>query len=118
MKRGLQFFVLLWLLPVVGVACADDETSMAEIEFLLQSVGQSECSFIRNGKEHSPVAAESHLRLKYKKGKRWIDSAEAFIERLASESSWSGNTYLIRCKGREPQPSRDWFYVRLNEYRM
>ena len=43
--------------------------------------------------------AAEHLELKYARGKRYADSAEAFIERLATGSSWSGEPYWMICDG-------------------
>lgn len=96
---------------------ANDTVNNTEIEYLLQSVGESGCIFIRNGKEHSAKDAESHLRLKYRRGRKYADTAEQFIERLASKSSWSGDIYHMRCGDTDQQPSGDWLLARLTEYR-
>jgi hypothetical protein len=98
-------------------AAADSDAAEQEIEFLLTSVGSSECVFERNGTRHSASEAESHLRLKYGKAHRHIDDAEQFIVKLASQSSWTGETYTIDCPGAVPQPSRDWLTARLQAYR-
>jgi len=88
-----------------------------EIEFLITAIGRSDCTFIRNGSRHDAAAAESHLRLKYRRGKRYAPTAELFIERLASSSSMSNKPYQIECPGHEPVPSGDWLTARLQEYR-
>jgi len=88
-----------------------------EIEFLITAIGQSDCTFIRNGSRHDAASAESHLRLKYRRGKRYAPTAELFIERLASASSMSRKPYQIECPGHEPVPSGDWLTARLREYR-
>lgn len=89
----------------------------AEIEYLLTTVGSSDCVFVRNGKRHDPQDAEDHLRMKYRRGKRYAPTAEAFIERLASKSSISKKLYYIDCPGAEPVPSGDWLGQRLAEFR-
>jgi len=99
-----------------GLLAKDGEKN-PEIEYLLQKVGESGCIFIRNGKEHSSEDAESHLRLKYRRGRKYADTAEQFIERLASKSSWSGDIYYIRCDDSDQQPSGDWLSDRLAEYK-
>jgi len=71
----------------------------ADIQYLLEYVSGSGCTFIRNGSENDPEAAADHLRLKYKRGKRYFNTAEQFIDRLASESSWTGKKYKINCAG-------------------
>ena len=122
--RGISFRCLRLLfgsLVVIATgivpATAAEQTAEREIEFLLTSVGKSECVFVRNGKRHSADEAESHLRLKYGKTSKHIDDANEFIEKLASQSSWTGKTYTIDCPGADPQPSRDWLMARLQTYR-
>ena len=84
----------------------------AEITALIAAVRESGCEFNRNGSLHSAEAAAEHLELKYSRGKRYADSAEAFIERLASKSSWSGKPYEMICDG-ETQPAGDWLTATL-----
>jgi hypothetical protein len=79
-------------------------------------VAESDCEFNRNGSRHSSETAAEHLELKYSRGKRYADSAEAFIERLASKSSWSGKPYQMICDG-ETQPASDWLTMRLEALR-
>jgi len=112
--RVLILVILLFLLPVS--ARADDEVP-AEIDYLLTSVGNSGCTFIRNGERHDSRSAEDHLRMKYRRGKRYATSSEAFIKRLASSSSLSRKLYYIECEGEEMIPSGDWLLERLDEYR-
>ena len=83
-----------------------------EITALIEAVRESGCEFNRNGSLHSAEAAAEHLELKYSRGKRYADSAEAFIERLASKSSWSGKPYEMICDG-ETQPAGDWLTATL-----
>ncbi len=102
-------------LALPGLADNDPRTAV-EIEYLLDYVSTSGCRFIRNGSAHDPADAADHLRLKYSRGKRYVNSAEQFIDRLASESSWTGKPYSVDCNGRT-EPSRDWLYRALTEYR-
>ena len=100
---------LLCLLSLTATA----NTPAADIQYLLQSVGQSGCVFIRNEKAHEAAIAESHLRMKYRNGKIWVHSAEQFIERIASKSSWSGKAYYIACPDADRQPLAEWMLERL-----
>jgi len=88
----------------------------ADIQYLLEYVSGSGCTFIRNGSENDPEAAADHLRLKYKRGKRYFNTAEQFIDRLASESSWTGKKYKINCGG-EISESGVWLHEALNKHR-
>ncbi len=106
--------VLLTCLLASG-ARADD--AVVEIDYLLGSIGNSHCAFIRNGKTYSSQDAEAHLRMKYRHGKRYASSSESFISQLASASSVSKKLYYIECEGEEKVPSGDWLTQRLNEYR-
>ena len=94
-----------------------DSTTDTEIDHILDTVAASDCVFIRNGKEHGPEAAKDHLSLKRKRGARYFSTAEEFIERLASSSSWTGKLYYIRCPGEEQQPAGEWLTRALLEYR-
>jgi hypothetical protein len=94
-------------------ADADVDT---EIRSLIQAVAESGCEFNRNGSVHSAEAAAEHLELKYSRGKRYANSAEAFIARLASKSSWSGKPYQMICDGKA-QPAGDWLTATLGELR-
>ena len=112
--RLVTFVFLSCLLPFG--ANADDEVSV-EIAFLLKSVGSSDCTFIRNGERYESPAAENHLRMKYRRGKRYATTSEEFTERLASKSYLSKKLYYIECEGAEKMPSGDWLTIRLGEYR-
>ncbi len=115
------------LLKVVAIAlsCAllfsaanssADEPDNPEIQYLLTFVADSGCVFHRNGDDHDAADAADHLRLKYSRGRRYADTAENFIDRLASESSWSGETYQVTC-GETTEPSGDWLHRALADYR-
>ena len=100
-----------------GGVTAGNSDADTEISYLIQAVGDSGCTFLRNGTEHSPQDAANHMRLKYKNGKRWVNSAEQFIERLATKSSWTGKPYYLLCEGAEPQLSNAWMRHQLTLYR-
>jgi low affinity Fe/Cu permease len=97
-------------------AYADDATMDAEIDFLLRSVAESGCIYIRNGKEHNGNAARDHLQKKRERGRKYYDTTEQFIERIASKSSWSGKPYRIRCEDTEEDASA-WFTRALDSFR-
>ena len=101
---------------VASAALAEDNTEQ-EIDYLLNAVANSDCAFIRNGKEHDPEAARDHLNLKRRRGKRFYATADEYVEKLASSSSWSGKPYFIRCGDSEQQPAGEWFMAVLLEYR-
>ncbi len=108
---------LLALLFCLPAAYAADDSSSTEIEYLIDAIGDSNCVFIRNGKRHTAVEAEDHIRMKYKRGRRYAATAEQFIERLASSSSMSRKPYMMDCPGEQIVPSGDWLAAQLSAYR-
>lgn len=118
MIRALRRSATLLLAPaILMIAQADDASTMnLEIDYLLDAVGSSRCVFIRNGREHAASAAKEHLQTKRKRGRRHFDSADEFIERLASRSSLSGKDYSIRCND-EVVTANAWFSAVLDRYR-
>jgi len=112
----IRVLVLMILLTGPIAAALADTAADTEIRALIQAVAESGCEFNRNGSVHSAEAAAEHLELKYSRGKRYAHSAEAFIERLASKSSWSGKPYQMVCDGEE-QPAGEWLTATLEEFR-
>ena len=111
-----QLFALLIVLAFAPSIARADQTA-AEIDYLLTTIGHSDCVFIRNGKEYGAEDAEAHLRMKYKRGKRYAPTTEKFIERLASQSSMSKKPYFIECANDGRVPSGQWLKQLLNEHR-
>ena len=74
---------------------------------LLKYIENSDCIFIRNGKEYGSSQSKNHLELKYKHAKRWIKTTEDFIRYIATKSSLSGRPYMVNCDGQE-MPSSKW----------
>ena len=106
----------LALLTTLASASGSDENAAREIDHLLDFVSSSGCTFIRNGKAHDPAQAADHLRMKYRRAHRYVDSAETFIDRIASESSLSGRPYRVSCDGHE-ETTKMWLQRALADYR-
>ena len=87
----------------------------AEIHGLIKALGESGCTFQRNGSWHDATEASKHLRRKYEwmrdHGK--ISSAEQFIRDGASRSSMSGREYKVRCYGQGDLSSEAWLTAQL-----
>jgi Family of unknown function (DUF5329) len=111
--------VMLGLL-LAPVARAEPATKVqTEVNFLLGFVEGSGCEFYRNGTWHDSKAAQEHLRDKYKYlvASNLINTAEEFIERAATESSFSGQPYEVRCKGGATMTSNQWLRKELARIR-
>jgi hypothetical protein len=104
-------------LLLATTASAADDSADAEIQYLLHQVGSSNCTFVRNGQRHTAERAEEHLRMKYSKGRKYIGDAEEFIDKIASNSSWTGKPYTIECANGTAEQSRSWLLVRLRDHR-
>jgi hypothetical protein len=102
-----------------AIAESPDATAKKEIQHLIAHLGASECKFNRNGSWYQPARAVSHLNTKYEYllERGWVTSAEAFIERAASESSFSGEPYLVKCGDATAVPSATWLRDELARFR-
>ena len=97
--RGLG---LLFVVCCAGhLFAALDGPAQREINYLLTRLETSDCRFFRNGKWYGAERARKHLerKLAWLDKRDLVDSAEQFIERAASESSRSGEPYLVHCGG-------------------
>jgi hypothetical protein len=98
---------LLW----GAVAHAEPPASVqAEVNFLLGYVEGSGCAFYRNGTWHDSKEAQAHLRDKYQwlAARNMINTTEDFIERAATQSSFTGLAYQVKCNGGPTITSNQW----------
>jgi hypothetical protein len=105
---GLALMVGLLLVPL---ARAEPPKSVqVEVSFLLGYIEGSGCLFYRNGSWHDSKAAQEHIRDKYKylAARSLINTTEDFIEKAASESSFTGQAYEVKCSGGVPVTSNLW----------
>jgi len=111
MKQVPAVFLILWSISLGSWA-----DSVREIDHLLDFIGSSRCTLVRNGEEHDAAAARTHIEGKYDYARRWIQTAEQFIEYAATKSSLSGSPYHVICSGRE-ESSFDWLMRELSLFR-
>ncbi len=98
---------------------APPKNTQVEVEYLLEFVGRSGCDFSRNGTWHDSKAAQSHLRDKYNYlvAFNLINTAENFIERAATGSSFTGQPYQVSCHGGIKMTSNRWLHEELARFR-
>lgn len=113
--RKLMFITLTLSVLCVPFAQATNNTEQ-EIQHLFEFISQSDCIFIRNNTEYPAKEARDHMQTKYDYAKRWVGSAEQFIDRIATKSSISGNRYQIRCQGKLLYTDK-WLKQELARYR-
>ena len=116
MSRVIRAGLVLALVLGCPVRAAPGADTEAEIQYLLDYVASSGCRFNRNGSSHEPADAADHLKLKYRRGKKYAGTAEQFIDRLASKSSWTGRAYSVDCDG-SIELTGPWLQDALADYR-
>ncbi len=101
------FFILSLLFGFgfsATVSAALSDAQEARINAMLAALGkQHSLIFVRNGSDHTAAEAESHLRLKLSKTRKRLDTAEQFIDKVASKSSISGAPYEVKIPGQESE---------------
>jgi hypothetical protein len=119
-KPRLAKALLLMLLAPAPAAHAEPPADVQiEVNFLLGYVDGSSCAFFRNGSWHDSHAAQAHLRTKYKYlvARNLVHTTEDFIEMAATESSISGQPYLVKCNGTGTVTSSQWLHEELGRFR-
>lgn len=117
MTRLNYLLLLTVLLPTLSAAAATPETAMQdEVDYLLSAVDSDSCTFVRNDISYSNDEFQQHLRSKLAVNEEIINSAEDFIEKIATRSSISESPYVALCGG-ELQIMKDWFTELLMSYR-
>ena len=90
-------FIFAGLAVLATQAAATSQSEDIKIEALLSYIGrQTNVKFIRNGTEYDCSAAAKFLRAKLEHRRSNIGSEREFIEKIASRSSTTGQTYSIR----------------------
>jgi hypothetical protein len=104
------WLVLLLLAAPVWAQARQEQT---QIDTLIAAIETSGCRMERNGTAHDAKAAAAHLRMKLEKAGARVQTAEQFIDRVASGSSASGEPYRVLCDGQVPVRSREWLRARV-----
>lgn len=100
----------------VAVAQAMPKEGSEEVNKLISSVSSSECQFERNGIWYNGRDAASHLKTKFNATEKRLQTAEQFIQFVASSSSITKKPYKIRC-GEKASDARVWLSQKLKELR-
>ena len=114
MRYGLPALLLASLLGLAPGALAETDE---RVEYLLDYIADSGCTFVREGERQEAAAAAAYLRARYELDQRHIKSAEQFIDRLAGANSLDGQPYVVTCGGKT-QTSREWLNEALVTYHL
>jgi uncharacterized protein DUF5329 len=111
--------LLLGLVSAQSVLAQAETNAQIEINFLLGYIGGSGCEFYRNGTWHDAQAAQAHLKDKYRYliARGLVATAEDFIEKAATKSSFTGEPYQVRCNGGASVTTQIWLRKELARFR-
>ncbi len=118
MRRAAVLTAALGLALLSPARSAVPPIAQAEINYLLEYVGNSHCEFYRNGTWYDSKQARAHLQSKFEilAARGQMKTAEEFIDRAATSSSLTGRPYQVRCGG-APIASNQWLHSELQRYR-
>ena len=111
--------LLLWSWSFTALGAEAPTSMQREVDYLLSYVETSGCLFYRNGTWYDGSRAKAHLRTKYDYmlARHLIGSADEFIDKGASSSSFSGKPYKIKCASSAEVDSGAWFHEVLGRFR-
>jgi hypothetical protein len=116
MIRPRLLLILAVLVGLVAQVLAAESLEQT-IDYLINYVGKSHATFIRNGASHTPSEAVAHIKVKYGHFKNQIKTPEDFIRLSASRSLLTGKPYLVRMPDGKEMPLDAWLTEALKEYR-
>jgi len=111
----------LSLIPILIVTFAGQtfatESLDQTVNYLIDHVGKSNATFIRNGATHTAAEAAAHIKAKYEHFKNQIKTPEDFIRLAASKSLLTGKPYLVRTPDGKEMRLDVWLTEALKQYR-
>lgn len=116
MKNVLRLLVVTILSS--GLLLARPAAEAARIEFLLSTIKSLQGAvFVRSGQAYDGATAEAHLRMKLTRASERVQTAEQFIEGIASKSYLTGKPYQIRFGDGRTVGSGPFLTEKLKEFR-
>jgi hypothetical protein len=115
-SKRIVLVLALVLVAFQASAASRPAAEQASIDWLLQEVGNSKGTFIRNGKEYDAATAVSHLKTKLMFAGRRVQTVRQFIVGVASHSEETGKPYEIRLPDGKQSPMEVWLLERLAVY--
>ena len=111
--KALFTAILMVGLASAAYAASRPAGEQSKIDWLLDQVGGSGATFIRNGKEYEAKKAVSHLKGKLFFAGGRVQTARDFIAGIASHSEESGKVYEVRFADGKQRHLGDWLTERL-----
>jgi len=88
-----------------------------EIDYLINEISKSNCTFERNKKTYKSKKVTSHILYKKEYFKDKINTTEEFIKYSATKSEISGKKYKIKCLDEKEEYLKNWLLKKLKKYR-
>ena len=107
---------LIFLLPIMATADVPAEQS-AEVDHLLNFVGETQCQIKRNFSYHTGKEALAHMTKKYNHFKDEIKTTEDFIRLSATKSLLTGRAYQVKCADADLLETGTWLLSELGDFR-
>lgn len=118
MKFRILMPVILFMSVFISTPSVADDELTNTIKYLLDFVRNSDCTLIRNGKNHTAQEAVAHIKRKYNHFKDEIKTPEDFIRLTASKSLISKKPYMVKTSDGRMLRSQDWLLDALNNYHL
>jgi hypothetical protein len=110
------FFILLFFLFSLTYLNShpSKHSEKEKINYLLETLENSNLIFIRNGDEYSSKEARAHMQKKLEYAGNRITNVDQFITYLATKSSISGKPYYVKYPDGKKVESSIWMRELLN----
>jgi hypothetical protein len=115
-SKRIVLVLTLVLAAFAASAATRPADEQASIDWLLDQIGNSKATFIRNGKEYDAAKAVSHLKTKLMFAGKRLQTVRQFIIGVASHSEETGKPYEIRTTDGKQSPMATWLMERLAVY--
>jgi hypothetical protein len=114
---AVAFGAALLVATSVAALGAGEEKRLSEtqkIEALIRTVAElKDATFVRNGQDYDGKAAADHMRRKWKRQEKEIQTAKDFIRLAGTKSYETGKVYVIRFKDGKEVESGKWLGEKL-----
>jgi len=110
----------LLLLGCASLASAspDNWSEQEKISYLLDTIGTSKLIFVRNGAEYPGQEAKAHLQMKLDAAGSAIQTADDFINNIASHSSMTGQPYYVEFPDGSKIEAETWLRGKLADLKV
>jgi len=116
-NRVPYFYILLFFLFSITYlnSYPSKHSEKEKIDYLLETLENSNLIFIRNGDEYSSKEARAHMQKKLEYAGNRITNVDQFITYLATKSSISGKPYYVKYPDGKKVESSIWMRELLNK---